>query len=172
MACRYSVACRYEVSGFRAVGTGTGADAMRSNDVAPRARPWRERGSVTAEAAVALPALLLVLATALWAVTIVGAQLRCVDAARAGARAAARGEATEEVRAVVLRLAPEGAAVSVRPGADTTRVEVIVTVRPPFRSPLPPVRLRAVAVSDTEPGVIPAMTVTIGENRTIRGNRP
>ncbi len=114
----------------------------------------RDRGSVTAETAVALPALVLVLTAALWAVTITGAQLRCVDAARAGARAAARGEAAEEVRTVVLRLAPEGATVSIRTGADTTRVEVVVTVSPPFRSPLPPVRLRVAAVSATEPGVL------------------
>ncbi|GAB3882575.1 hypothetical protein GCM10027612_13340 [Microbispora bryophytorum subsp. camponoti] len=45
--------------------------------------PPRERGSVTAETAVALPALVVVLIASLWAVTVVGAQLRCVDAARA-----------------------------------------------------------------------------------------
>ena len=47
---------------------------------------------VTAETAVVLPVLLLVLAGAVAAVVVVGAQLRCVDAAREGARAAARGE--------------------------------------------------------------------------------
>ena len=47
---------------------------------------------VTAETAVVLPVLLLVLLCAVAAVTVVGAQLRCVDAAREGARAAARGE--------------------------------------------------------------------------------
>ena len=45
---------------------------------------------VTAETAVVLPVLLVVLAGAVAAVTVVGAQLRCVDAAREGARAAAR----------------------------------------------------------------------------------
>jgi hypothetical protein len=117
---------------------------------------------VTAETAVALPALVVVLIASLWAVTVVGAQLRCVDAARAGARAAARGEAAEEVSAAVLRLAPEGATVSIRVGADTTRVEVIATVRPPFRSPLPPARLRAAAVSATEPGVLPSLSAAAG----------
>ncbi len=117
---------------------------------------------MTAEAAVALPALVLVLAASLWAVTVTGAQLRCVDAARAGARAAARGEAAEEVRTLVLRLAPEGATVSIRMGADTTRVEVVASVGPPFRSPLPPVRLRADAVSATEPGVLPPLS-TVAE---------
>ncbi|WP_352240207.1 TadE family type IV pilus minor pilin [Microbispora sp. NBRC 16548] len=131
-------------------------------DVPPR----RERGSVTAETAVALPALVVVLTASLWAVTIVGAQLRCVDAARAGARAAARGEAAEEVSAAVLRLAPEGAMVSIRVGADTTRVEVIATVRPPFRSPLPPARLRAAAVSATEPGVLPSLSAAAEATRS------
>ncbi|MBX6168101.1 MAG: hypothetical protein IRY84_10740, partial [Thermobispora bispora] len=43
-----------------------------------RGRP--DRGSVTAEAAVLLPVLLIVLGAALWAVAIVGVQLQCVDA--------------------------------------------------------------------------------------------
>ncbi|KAA9376288.1 hypothetical protein F5972_22880 [Microbispora cellulosiformans] len=120
-----------------------------------RAPRWRARGSVTAETAVALPALVLVLTASLWAVAATGAQLRCVDAARAGARAAARGEAPEQVRAVVLRLAPADATVSVGTGTGTVRVEVTATVRPLWRSFLPPVRLRASAVSDTEPGVPP-----------------
>ena len=46
---------------------------------------------VTAETAVVLPVLLFVLAGAVAAVVVVGAQLRCVDAAREGARAASRG---------------------------------------------------------------------------------
>ncbi|WP_204285733.1 TadE family type IV pilus minor pilin [Microbispora amethystogenes] len=120
-----------------------------------RAPRRRARGSVTAETAVALPALVLVLTASLWAVAATGAQLRCVDAARAGARAAARGEAPEQVRAVVLRLAPADATVSVGAGTGTVRVEVTATVRPLWRSFLPPVRLRASAVSDTEPGVLP-----------------
>ena len=41
---------------------------------------------VTAETAVVLPVLLLVLAGAVAVVVVVGAQLRCVDAAREGAR--------------------------------------------------------------------------------------
>lgn len=128
-------------------------------------RPRRETGSVTAETAVALPALVLVLIVALWVVTIVGAQLRCVDAARAGARAAARGEAGERVSAAVRSLAPEGATVSIQAGADTTRVEVIANVRPPFRSPLPPVRLRVAAVSATEPGVLSPLATDAAATR-------
>ncbi len=49
-----------------------------------------DRGSVTAELAVALPALVLLLLAGLTAVQAVTVQLRCVDAAREAARAAAR----------------------------------------------------------------------------------
>ena len=52
----------------------------------------RERGTATAELAVALPSLVLVLAVALAAVDLGLAQVRCVDAARLGARLLARGE--------------------------------------------------------------------------------
>ncbi len=61
---------------------------------------------VTAETAVVLPVLLLVLAAVVAAVLVVGAQLRCVDAAREGARAAARGEDPAAVQALVARVAP------------------------------------------------------------------
>lgn len=117
-----------------------------------RAGP-RERGSVTAETAVALPALVMVLAAALWAVTVVGAQLRCVDAARAGARAAARGEAPEAVRSAVLRAAPAGSRVAVELGPAVTRVDVSVPVRPPWTSGFASVEVTASATSATESGV-------------------
>jgi hypothetical protein len=52
----------------------------------------RDRGMVTAELAVSLLSLLLVTAVLLWAVGLAGLRLRCSEAARAGARAAARGE--------------------------------------------------------------------------------
>ncbi|WP_310741159.1 TadE family type IV pilus minor pilin [Microbispora sp. H10670] len=132
---------------------------------------------MTAETAVALPALVLVLTASLWAVAATDAQLRCVDAARAGARAAARGEAPEQVRAVVLRLAPADATVSVAAGAGTVRVEVTATVRPLWRSFLRPVRLRASAVSDTEPGVLPPppgalSSATLGPTRSMPSTPP
>ena len=106
---------------------------------------------VTAETAVVLPVLLLVLAGAVAAVTVVGAQLRCVDAAREGARAAARGESIVEVTALVDRAAPEGAVTTVRPDADHVRVTVEARI-----APLGPVPLRITvsseAVAIREPG--------------------
>jgi Flp pilus assembly protein TadG len=106
---------------------------------------------VTAETAVVLPVLLLVLAGAVAAVTVVGAQLRCVDAAREGARAAARGESTTAVTALVDRAAPQGAIPIVAPEGEEVRVTVSARI-----APLGPVPLRitvsAEAVALREPG--------------------
>jgi Flp pilus assembly protein TadG len=79
---------------------------------------------VTAETAVALPALAVVLALSVWAVSAVTAQLRCVDAARVAARALARGESSARSAAVAREAAPEGAAISVDRSADLVTVEV------------------------------------------------
>ncbi|GAA3164619.1 hypothetical protein GCM10010466_64420 [Planomonospora alba] len=111
------------------------------------------RGSVTAETAAALPALVVVLAAGLWAIAVVGAQLECTDAARTGARAASRGEPLDRVRGRVLAAAPAGARAEVTRDSERARVEVSVEVRPGWSLPLPEVTVRATAVSATEPGV-------------------
>ena len=107
---------------------------------------------VTAETAIVLPVLLLVLAAAVAAVVVVGSQLRCVDAAREAARAAARGDASAEVRRVAAEAAPEGATTAVAARGDTVTVTVTAPVRP-----LGPVLLRvhvtASATAELEPGV-------------------
>ena len=89
------------------------------------------RGSVTAETAVLLPVLLIVLAAAIGVLACVAAQLRCVDAARTAARVAARGDTPALVRTAGERLAPAGATVTLRSTGEHT-VEVVVTaqVRP------------------------------------------
>ena len=51
-------------------------------------------GMATAELAVVLPVLVLLVAAGLTAISVLLAQLRCVDGAREAARAAARGEPT------------------------------------------------------------------------------
>ncbi|WP_205709729.1 TadE family type IV pilus minor pilin, partial [Kineococcus siccus] len=84
----------------------------------------RDGGSATLELAVAMPAVVLLLAVVLAAADVVVAQVDCVDAARAGARAAARGETPALVRASALRVAPAGAVVAVRSGGSTVVVEV------------------------------------------------
>jgi hypothetical protein len=90
-------------------------------------------GAVTAELATGLVAVVLALSAVL-GVTVVGqGQLRCVDAARAGARAAARGETDAAVRDLARRLAGTGAAAAVARSGDL----VTVSVRRPVAVPLP-----------------------------------
>lgn len=96
----------------------------------PAYRSAPDRGSVTAEAAVLLPVLLAVLAAAVWVLAALSAQLRCVDAARAGARDAARGETSQVVRETARRLAPPGAVVVALPGDGTVEVTVTAQVHP------------------------------------------
>ncbi|WP_404380536.1 pilus assembly protein TadE [Knoellia locipacati] len=84
----------------------------------------REAGMVTAEIAVALPALVLVLTLGLGAVGAVTDHLRCVDAARTGARLLARGEPVEEVRREVARQSPEGARIALAVGPGSVQVDV------------------------------------------------
>ncbi|MGC5009496.1 TadE family type IV pilus minor pilin [Streptosporangium sp. DT93] len=108
---------------------------------------------MTAETAAVLPAFMVVLGAGLWAVAAVETQLECVDAVRAGARAASRGEPTEQVHSSVLSMVPAGARVTITRGAEITRVEVAVDVRPDWGAFLPGVTVRATAVSATEPGL-------------------
>jgi Flp pilus assembly protein TadG len=108
------------------------------------------RGSVTAETAAMLPALMLVLAAALWAIQAVGTQLECVDAARAAARAAARGEPLDQVRDVARTATHPDAQVDVTRDTETTKVQITVQVRPAWGSSLPAVRVSASATADTE----------------------
>jgi len=79
---------------------------------------------VTAEIAVALPALLLVLTLALSALSMVSDEVRCVDAARVGARLLARGEGPGGVRLAVSRQAPTGADIVMDVTGEAIRVEV------------------------------------------------
>jgi Flp pilus assembly protein TadG len=111
----------------------------------------REAGMVTAETAVVLPVLLVVLAAAVAAVVVVGSQLRCVDAAREGARSAARGEAVAVVTELAGRAAPEDARTTVDGTGDTVTVTVTATVQP--LGPLPlRLQVRASATAVVEPG--------------------
>ncbi|MFE1286287.1 TadE family type IV pilus minor pilin [Streptomyces sp. NPDC058751] len=84
----------------------------------------RDGGFVTAEAAVVLPSLVLVGMALVWALLAASAQIRCVDAARAGARAAARQDPAESVLATARRAAPPGAKVTVGREGDLVRVTV------------------------------------------------
>ncbi|MEU4349463.1 TadE family type IV pilus minor pilin [Streptomyces sp. NPDC023838] len=83
-----------------------------------------DRGFVTAEAAVVIPALALFALALLWALMAAAAQIECLDAARAGVRAAARSEAEGAVLAATRSAAPSGARVALRRDGDLWRVRV------------------------------------------------
>ncbi|MFJ3536753.1 TadE family type IV pilus minor pilin [Streptomyces sp. NPDC090109] len=83
-----------------------------------------DRGFATVEAAMVLPVLALFTVTLLWALAASAAQIRCVDAARAGARAAARSEPVAAAEAAARTTAPEGARVSVTRSGELWRVTV------------------------------------------------
>jgi Flp pilus assembly protein TadG len=127
---------------------------------APRTRregSGRDRGSVTAETALALPVLLAVLAVVLWVVSAVSTQLRCADAAAGAARAAARGEPAEVVTALARRLGPDGAAVAISIAGEEVHVVVSARVTAPA-VPLPALEVsgRAVALREpSSPGIGP-----------------
>src|SRR5262245_66492847 len=94
-----------------------------------RARPGRrcgvrhryrsERGMVTAELALTLPALVLVTGLLMWAVAAVSTQMRCVDAARAAARSLARGDSAAAATASARALAPRQATIQLSRGGGT-----------------------------------------------------
>jgi hypothetical protein len=84
---------------------------------------------VTAELAAAIPTLVLVLFVALSALATVTDQVRCVDAARATARALARGDAHASALSSGKRLAPPGASFAVSGVGSGPGSEVTVVVR-------------------------------------------
>ncbi|GAA2739092.1 MULTISPECIES: TadE family type IV pilus minor pilin [Kitasatospora] len=104
---------------------------------------------VTAETAVALPALVLLAAMLIWGVMAAAAQIKCVDAARVGARAAARGDA--DAVAIATAAAPPGASVQLVQEAETVRVTVVAPCPGPGRlGAALSVRLEATAVAARE----------------------
>ncbi len=81
---------------------------------------------VTAELAIVIPALLLVLAMCLTGLSLAADQVRCVDAARAAARAASRGEDSTTVRQIALDLTPPGTTVAITKASGDDVVQVRV----------------------------------------------
>jgi hypothetical protein len=113
-----------------------------------------EAGMVTAETAVVLPVLLFVLAGAVAAVVVVGVELRCVDAAREAARAAARGEPAAVVAGLAADAGPDGA--TTRLGGDGDRVSVTVSATVAPLGPFPwHVDVSATATGLREPAAGP-----------------
>lgn len=110
----------------------------------------RARGSVTAELALALPGVVLLLVALLTAASAALTQVRVADAARAGARAAALGEPFAVVAGLTAQLAGADAVVEVR--GDGGYVVVDVTQDLPGPLGLADLRARASARAVPEPG--------------------
>jgi Flp pilus assembly protein TadG len=128
-------------------------------------RSARQHGAATAELAVAMPAVMVVLAAVLSVGQAVLVKVTCVDAARAGARAAARGAGPDQVRQQALAVVPGGQgetgsepAVSMADvgttgtAADLVAVTVSRSVRLVGLGPAVRVSARAVAQRE-QPGV-------------------
>jgi len=98
---------------------------------------YGDGGSVTAETALALPALMVVLAAVLSAGQVLAAQLRCVDAARATARLAARGEPEPRSVAEGHRLGPPGSRVEVEVAGTAVTVRVSARLTLPLGVEVP-----------------------------------
>ncbi|MEU6295054.1 TadE family type IV pilus minor pilin [Streptomyces erythrochromogenes] len=124
----------------------------RSEEERGRGRKNRDRGYVTAEAALVIPALVLFAASLVWALMAAAGQIRCVDAARAGARAASRSEPAEVAVAAAREAAPPGAQVELERVGDLWRVRVAAPAPGPAGIPL---RLGAQAVALAEDSVGP-----------------
>lgn len=111
----------------------------------------RERGAVTAEFAVALPAVVLLLAFLLAGGAAGLTQLRLEEAVRAGARAAARDESIDSVKDTVGRLAGKDVTSSVTDDGSWLTVTASSPVGGALGS-LIPWRLTASAAARAETG--------------------
>jgi hypothetical protein len=111
-----------------------------------------ERGSVTAETAMVLPALVAVALGLAWLLALGATQVRVVDAAREVARAAARDDGSVSAVDLGHRVAPRGSTISVRRDDG----QVVAHVRSRVRGPggllgfLPAVHVEADAVAASE----------------------
>jgi hypothetical protein len=108
----------------------------------------RDRGSVTAELAVGLPAVVLVLVALLAVSSAAITQTRCADGARAGARSAALGEDDATVVSTARRVAGEDVDVQVSRSDGWTGVTVTDAVGPWRGIPL---QASATSVARDEP---------------------
>ncbi|MHB9860057.1 TadE family type IV pilus minor pilin [Streptomyces sp. YIM S03343] len=107
-----------------------------------------DAGFVSAESAMVMPVLVLVALALLWGLYAMAVRIQCLDAARTGARAAARQDPDDAVTAVTREVAPRGAVVTVSREGD--RVRVTVVARPPVPLGSLSFELREEAVASAE----------------------
>ncbi|EZP25188.1 TadE family type IV pilus minor pilin [Microbacterium oleivorans] len=106
-----------------------------------------ERGSVAAEFAVTVPAVVLVIVMAVSALSVGGRQGRLEHAAAQAARLAAREEPADRVRAAATALA-SGASVTTRRDGDLVCVDLTAAAGVPL--PLPKLRASSCALAAPE----------------------
>jgi Flp pilus assembly protein TadG len=107
-----------------------------------------DRGSATAELAVAFPVVVLLLLAGIGGIDAMLTKLRCLDSAREAARVSARGGSGEQAGRLA---APNGATVSVSVTGDSVRAVVRAKVR--LLVPLlPALTVEGNAVAAVEPG--------------------
>ncbi|MGC9543579.1 TadE family type IV pilus minor pilin [Streptomyces sp. UG1] len=124
-----------------------GCEREREPGSARRPGWGSDRGFVTAESAVVLPVLVMFAMALVWGLLVMAAQIQCVDAARTGARAAARQDPEDAVVEVAREAAPRGSTITVAREGD--QVRVVVVAKPPLLSGLPfEVREEAVASAE------------------------
>lgn len=112
-----------------------------------------DSGAATAELAMALPTLLLVLAVGLYALAAVALQARAADAASIGARLLARGEDPEVIRAQLAPDLPAGSTVTLgrrEPALVTVRVEAALPAPAGLRTLVRGVRVGATRTAADE----------------------
>ncbi|WP_018506279.1 TadE family type IV pilus minor pilin [Parafrankia discariae] len=127
----------------------------RNGRHARHGRDGGDGGQVTAELAMGLPSLVAVVFMVIWMIGAVSTQTRCADAARLGARAAARGEAEAATQAWARRVAPPGAAVEITRAGGAIRVRVTAAVGGgDIGRLMPKVTVAAVAVAAVEEGPV------------------
>lgn len=103
-----------------------------------------DRGSATAEFAVVVPAVVLVIALTAGCLAAAGRQVRLEQGAAQAARLAARGEPADRVAGIVAAVAG-GAVDGVSDDGDLVCVSASAPTRLPL--PVPPLRARSCALS-------------------------
>lgn len=112
----------------------------------------RDTGMVTAEIAVGLLAVTVVLGMMMYAIGVGIAHVRTQESARAGARAAARGDTNSTIVSTAKRSLPGAKVRITRSGATRSgRVTVIVSTRTEPIPALPSMKVSSRSVADAEP---------------------
>lgn len=115
----------------------TGSMACSGGEPEPADRAANTRGTVTAEFAVTLPAVMALLAMLLAGAAAGMTQLRIEEGARAGARALARGDDPAAVERTVRTLAGASATASVAADGEWLSITVADRVPGPLGSSIP-----------------------------------